>query len=279
MASPYSPYNDAPLQWPDHLLIPRQFHRVWLGSQPMPAQFQAWGDEWRRLHPGWQMRLWTDKDVDGWHFPNRAAFDIAPNLAGKSDILRLAIMEKGGVYLDCDFEPRRNIEALLWGAAAFVGWQNPNELNNAIFGVTAWNPFIAALNAAVPGGMRDFDAVDQQTGPGLFTRTLAQGFNDVRQFGPALFYPYEWSQPHRRDEDFPDAFAVHHWAMSGLGNGYAAPQSELQVNEFAPLESIQVKEQNAPKSASRFPVVATRRACTGFWKVSRVKSMRHRLKS
>jgi len=38
---------------------------------------------------------------------------------------------------------------------------------------------------------------------------------DVRILEPEVFYPYTWDQPHRRYEDFPDSFTVHHWTGSG----------------------------------------------------------------
>jgi hypothetical protein len=36
---------------------------------------------------------------------------------------------------------------------------------------------------------------------------------DVRM-EPEIFYPYSWDEPHRRHEDFPDSFTVHHWMAS-----------------------------------------------------------------
>ena len=37
---------------------------------------------------------------------------------------------------------------------------------------------------------------------------------DLAIFGPQLFYPYLWDELERRNEAFPDAYAVHHWASA-----------------------------------------------------------------
>lgn len=50
-------------------------------------------------------------------------------------------------------------------------------------------------------------------GPYFFTLLLEQE-PDVTIFGAELFYPYLWNELERRDEAFPDAYAVHHWELS-----------------------------------------------------------------
>jgi hypothetical protein len=36
-------------------------------------------------------------------------------------------------------------------------------------------------------------------------------------FPKELFYPYHFTEPHRRFEYFADALAVHHWSHSWVG--------------------------------------------------------------
>lgn len=40
---------------------------------------------------GWEAKLWTDEDVDGFGLENRAAYDAAGNFGQKSDILRYEV--------------------------------------------------------------------------------------------------------------------------------------------------------------------------------------------
>jgi hypothetical protein len=37
-----------------------------------------------------------------------------------------------------------------------------------------------------------------------------------------LFYPYDWTELHRRGETFPDAYAVHHWSSKWFKPSFAS---------------------------------------------------------
>jgi len=39
---------------------PRVFHRIWIGPDPLPDSFAAFGESWVRHHPHWEHRLWTE---------------------------------------------------------------------------------------------------------------------------------------------------------------------------------------------------------------------------
>ena len=102
------------------LLIPRVFHRIWLGRQPMPAEFEAFGATWLQHHPGWKMKLWTEANLPP--LVNRWAFQQARTLAGRSDVARYEILFRcGGIYVDTDFECLRNLERLIDNVASLLG--------------------------------------------------------------------------------------------------------------------------------------------------------------
>ena len=42
-------------------LIPRILHQIWLGGSPIPEEFLEFSAGWRRAHPQWDYRLWTDR--------------------------------------------------------------------------------------------------------------------------------------------------------------------------------------------------------------------------
>ena len=63
----------------------RIFHRIWLGSKPLPAEFAAFGETWAAHHPGWEMRLWTDANLPP--LINQQAFDRAPTFAAEPESL------------------------------------------------------------------------------------------------------------------------------------------------------------------------------------------------
>ena len=41
------------------MLIPRIIHQTWKDDAP-PARFASFQAAWRRLHPQWTYRFWTD---------------------------------------------------------------------------------------------------------------------------------------------------------------------------------------------------------------------------
>ena len=130
-----------------------------------------------------------------------------------ADVARFHILARhGGVYVDTDFECLRPLDPLLKGVEAFAAFQQPGEVNTALLGATAGHPAFrraAELVTETFGRAR----LPAATGPPFFTH-LMWDFPEVTLFPPELFYPYLWSEPERQDERFPEAYAVHHWAMS-----------------------------------------------------------------
>lgn len=88
------------------MLIPRVFHYVWLGRAPMHPLMVRWREAWGKLHPGWSVKVWGERD----HLP---PFVLAceehvvvcrhprylarcPTYAKKSDVWRYEIWSRRG---------------------------------------------------------------------------------------------------------------------------------------------------------------------------------------
>lgn len=41
--------------------IPKIIHQTWRDKR-IPAAFRPYVDSWRKCHPDWEYRLWTDRD-------------------------------------------------------------------------------------------------------------------------------------------------------------------------------------------------------------------------
>ncbi len=199
--------------------IPRVLHRVWLGGADLPDEHRAYGESWRRHHPEWDLKLWTDADA-----PSPPGVERARNVAERADLVRLEILRRhGGVYVDTDVECLRPIDELLEGVTAFAAYEIPGRLCNAVMG-------------AVPhhrGFERAVELAERTVGTGvypfatatLFLTRVLEPLEDVTLFGPERFYPYLWDEPRPDGVRFPDAYAVHHWAKSWIPgeSGAAAP--------------------------------------------------------
>jgi len=43
-------------------MIPRILHQTWK-NEAVPAEFSNYVESWRRFHPGWDFKLWTDAEL------------------------------------------------------------------------------------------------------------------------------------------------------------------------------------------------------------------------
>lgn len=196
------------------MLIPRIFHRIWLGGEAMPDEFVEYGRTWLIHHPDWEMCLWNEDNMIA--LQNQKIYDSTNNLAQKVDIARYEIIyQYGGVYLDCDFECLKNIEDLITGVEAFSASESLGIISIGIMGCVPLNPIFKLIIDGLPYSFHKYAEINYQTGPYYITRILGNK-NDFVVFRPEYFYPYLWNEKHRKDEKFPDAYAVHHWAGSWL---------------------------------------------------------------
>lgn len=191
----------------------------------MPESFERWGKRWAELHPAWEIRLWHEGNLP--HLDNGELFDAAAEYVHeprvgqfRSDVARYEILrDHGGVYVDCDFEPRRSIDELLRLAegGCFACWEEPGRwVGNSIIGAKPGHPFLAEL---VAGLRRSAGRAKNPTVPSVISGPiyLSRIYNrrrgrDVRVFPRTFFYPYGWDELDREAEEFPDAYAIHHWA-------------------------------------------------------------------
>lgn len=227
------------------MAIPRIIHRIWLGPKPLPAEFAAFGETWAALHPGWEMRLWTDANLPP--LANQALFDSAPSFAAKADILRYELLlQFGGVYVDTDFECLKNIEPLLAGVECFVAQQKDLEadfgkfcyVNNALIGAAPGHPLFRDLVESLPQHMASLPPdvpASYLTGPHYLT-TVLQSHPEVKIFPAKFFYPYTATERWRRHEEFPEAYAVHHWTLSDVAVNRI--KSRRLGSEAAPCLSV-----------------------------------------
>jgi Glycosyltransferase sugar-binding region containing DXD motif len=200
--------------------IPRCFHWVWLGDEPLPAQYREWMEGWGRMHGGWEHRLWTDSNRPT--LRNEACFVRATVPAQRADILRYEVVHRfGGVYLDVDMECLKSIAGLLDGVEAFAAEEQPGELAIGIIGAVPGHPWLADVIAQLPASMEQHSSILRATGPGHLT-AVTSGHPEVTIFPQETFYPYLAHEPSRASGPFPSAYAVHRWHGS-----WVAPEDKF----------------------------------------------------
>src|SRR5688572_47525 len=97
--------------------IPRVLHQTWKDAA-VPAEWSEFQSSWRRHHPDWAYRLWTDEDLLRFvetRFPHFIATYTAYSYQiQRVDAARyLILFHEGGVYADLDMECLRPVDALL----------------------------------------------------------------------------------------------------------------------------------------------------------------------
>jgi inositol phosphorylceramide mannosyltransferase catalytic subunit len=205
------------------VLIPRLFHQIWVGPEPLPDEFAAYQKSWVAKNPGWELHFWNDDNLpEGCRRPE--VYDGSRTVWERADILRLEVVNLfGGVHVDADFECLRSIEPLIGDAEFFIGYRKGSHVNGALFGAVAGHPLLdEGLRDIRPreDGAYDKDA----TGPKFLERLLTDR-EGVEYFGPDVFYP-------RTPDELDRAYAVHHKARGwkdeeGLRRSLAKAEKRL----------------------------------------------------
>lgn len=206
-------------------MIPATVHRIWLGGQE-PEWIAELAASWER--PGWQLRRWDDEAVEQL-FPlaNQAIYDRAPCIAPRhvgqlrADVVRYEILYRcGGVYVDADFECLRPLDPLL-DRECFVARESPAWINNAVIGAVAGHPFIERLVTGLAASVEANAGFkpNRLSGPRYLTGVWRADPSRVQVLPSHLFYPYSWTEidEHEPGEEWPESYAVHHWANKRRG--------------------------------------------------------------
>lgn len=204
-------------------------HRFWAG-RPMPEAYEAFGREWERLNPGWDVQMFTEDDL--LRFPalgsvfdsmyerddDRRGIELFVQLA---DVMGYAIVEAfGGVYVNCDIEPVRPLTMLPLPDTAWASYENHVDgriVNAAIGAPLPHHPFWRDLLSGLPRRYFSNPTAEmvETTGPAYLT-DFARTRQDLHVFAVEAFNPTHWSQiPFGGDASgfsYPEnTIGVHHW--------------------------------------------------------------------
>ena len=131
-------------------MITKTLHFIWVGDESKRPNrcIQSWRDH----HPGWQVRVWGNAELDARPWLNRAHIDAMATRewAGVADMMRWEILfDEGGIVVDADSFCLRPLPEWLLECEAFACWENellrPGLISNGTFGSRARTPFLAAL--------------------------------------------------------------------------------------------------------------------------------------
>ncbi len=210
-------------------MIPKQFHWVWVGSDPLPDPDKQWMSSWKGKHPDWRCLIWAEHPenivLDGFEvrpllpLANQRFYDGIGQWvheraarAAKSDLVRYEIIARhGGVYLDTDVECFANIEEVLENVNLFRAEEWGPNYGNWMFGAAPNHPqmwtIVRELAAHLHSGQAEMNVLEA-TGPGYFCR-------QIDRHPDCVIYPHMLFNPLHAYND-PDQ--VTKWPEVSLAN-------------------------------------------------------------
>lgn len=107
------------------LHVPRIIHQTWKTNE-VPKRFLEFQSSWKRHHPGWEYRLWTDADnqrlIDECYPQYAEFYRRLPYPILRVEFVKSAYLHRfGGLYVDLDFEALRPLDPLLRNREIVVG--------------------------------------------------------------------------------------------------------------------------------------------------------------
>jgi mannosyltransferase OCH1-like enzyme len=186
------------LQLRGHYLIPRLIHLICFDDTPSEKDKQLMAT-WKKFHPDWHIKIWTNADLASFKFRNKRAFRSANNKEEKTNIWAYEILYRfGGVYAARGFECLRAFDALHETCEFYTGISSPNtpaQVCNNLIGCKPHHPIIElCINMIRPGnGDHNPKRIASATGSLLFSHCfnrLAENFyGRIAPFPLTFFYP------------------------------------------------------------------------------------------
>jgi mannosyltransferase OCH1-like enzyme len=220
----YERWNNA--KTIDSPIIPKLIHQIWLGS-PVPSKYDAWRASWKKFHPEYEYKLWTESEILKFGLVNQEAYLESKNFAVKSDIARCEILFRlGGIYADTDFECLTRFDQKLMSVSCFLGqtFTEKPEFNNALMGCIHRNRLMDLMVNSLAEPVLHNNAIEiiKQTGAIKLTNLFFENelyLNENILILPSdYFYPWPnfilHDEKNRYSNLTKKSIAIHHWEMS-----------------------------------------------------------------
>jgi len=200
---------------PNYLKIPKIFHQIWFdfgNGNKIPTNFERNTKRLLELHPGWEIKLWSEEQVEKLIIDNVPEFlDVWQGYdkkIKKHDSSRVIILHThGGVYLDHDFIPIKNIERLLCNNTFVISTEDKNcmRIGNAFIGSIPKHPILREMINEMNQEVNAKKDVLMSTGPMIWTWTIQKFLVNNNQAGKGftIYSPkYLYPLSHNRGSDF-----------------------------------------------------------------------------
>ncbi|MBI5273924.1 MAG: hypothetical protein HY860_02585 [Chlamydiales bacterium] len=206
--------------------IPRIIHQIWLGS-PLPKRYKKFQETWKKYHPDWKYKLWTESDLKNFKLINQKAFDKSANYAEKANIWRYEILERfGGLYVDTDFKCLQSFDLIHDFYEFYAGIATINRLTLINNGLIASIPGHPILKECIKNINKQPYGHGQlgRNGTIFFGHMVVQtclnnksmNLHRILILPPTYFYPWPGKDAPKHFNEYllESSFAVHFWDCS-----------------------------------------------------------------
>lgn len=136
-------------------MIPKNIHQIWIGPNPVPVQCIKYMNSVKAIHQDYSHFFWTNTNLPTLPPLVKEQFERYGKIkkyAFQADILRYFLLhEYGGIYLDIDFEIKKNLEPLISKSITIVGppYNIDNRdihwIANSFFAANIGNPILCEI--------------------------------------------------------------------------------------------------------------------------------------
>jgi len=215
--------------------IPKIIHQIWVGSE-FPDKYKKWAESWKKIHPDWEYRLWTEKEIEEFGLVNKKLYDRTPNYGAKANIARYEILYRiGGLYIDTDFECLKSFDVLHENYEFFSGISCLDGkvlyLANGLIGSIPGHPILKFCVEKLGKNFFDIKYISK-FGPVYFTKVFwhvvsqmekSSAYDHIIALPATYFYPAGVRRKKLRGQElldylkyFSEAYATHYWEGSWL---------------------------------------------------------------
>ena len=166
--------------------IPKIIHQIWIGPNPAPL---ACMNTWLNKNPDFEYIFWNEQEFErrGIQFEAQEKIDMLSEYSGKTDIMRIEILDRfGGIFIDADsicIEPLAELFERLANSTGFATFENESFrkglIANGNLAVSSKHPILRdmldwIMSPAANEPIRTLRAW-AAVGPVLLTRFLETG--------------------------------------------------------------------------------------------------------
>jgi hypothetical protein len=232
----------------DGVVIPRQIHRIWLGS-PAPQDYVDNAQTWLDVNPGWTLTEWDEDSLLALGLENQDLWDeAAKHLPSRllprfrSDIARYELLWRfGGMYVDHDFVALKPIAPHIAGKTCFAVQEKPGLIANGLLGSVPGHPLMRLLidQAPISFHKRPKQQPWRSVGPAFLT-TQANGRGDLHILPKKLFLPYHYTELQRNGRGHVphDAVCEHTWGSARGQVSVVIPYRRTDEHREAALAKV-----------------------------------------